>query len=146
MARLYGYRLDPTRANSRHRTGGNSRDRPSPAEIVRAAVPAYADIFRVFAVPGMYRLPVSVHIRICVLWSWSGLRAEFSCAPQYFRHWLRPGFARRQIADHCSIGCPTPPCGRRAEVIAACTVALSDADAARADEILAAAAPGPNRA
>ena len=33
--------------------------------------------------------------------------------------------------------------GDRADVIAAWTASLSDADAARADEILAAAAPGP---
>jgi hypothetical protein len=66
MARPYGYRLDLTRANSRHRIGGNPSDWPSPAEIVRAAVPVYADIFRVLAVPGIYRLPVYAYMRIVV--------------------------------------------------------------------------------
>jgi hypothetical protein len=64
MARPYGYRLDPTRVNSRHRIGGNSSDMAFTCGASQCCRSAYADIFRVFTVPGMYRPPVYAYMRI----------------------------------------------------------------------------------
>jgi hypothetical protein len=66
MARSCGYCLDPMGANSRHRIGGTSPTWPSPAKMVGAAIPAYADIFRLFAAPGMYRLTLYAYMRIVI--------------------------------------------------------------------------------